>query len=502
MHSSIQKSHVSRIWSLLILVTVLYGVDATAQENEEAGTIPFSYTYAIYGTDQDFVLHEGMATVEFSYSFPPGSLTYSDAGKGVLVIEANVVDSTGENVGFAIWTSQVEWKEEYGDDEVSVSILSLERLQLPAGRLTVTFKMYDVALPERADSTSFTLNVPFFDRMTPSMSEIEMITGLAPASAAPERARFRRGEYVIMRDVEGIIDPPERFNGYLELYNLDRLQQRSVQITWIVADSAGGGIGKVDTVYTIDRDDSTMFVTQSFDMTGLPTGPYIIAARMYDGTRMTALDSVTVYRRFHVWNPRHDRMIAAASGRWEGGRVIDPEYAGLTEEELDEQYRMASYIMSKSEQTIWEGLSGVEPKGEFLTRFWFTKDDDPSTPENLAREDYYARARKAEQFYRSGLTPKGWDSPRGAVLLEYGEPDEIDRHPNDFNRKPFEIWRYSARRLVFVFVDIGQNGVYNLVHSTAPSQVRNENWERDYAQMHDDPQERSSVDGNSGFLGD
>lgn len=502
MHVHSTRLPATRPRHLLILALLLLSAEMSAQDNVEGTQIPFSYTYAIYGADQNFNVHEGEATVEFSYAFPVGSLTYSDAGVGVLIIEANVVDSTGENVGFAIWTSRVLWKEEYGDEDNSVSILSLERLQLPAGELTASFKLYDVAAPERADSATFNINVPYFDRSTPAMSEIELITGLAPATAAPERSQFRRGEYVVMRDVEGIVDPPERFNGYLELYNLDRLHQRSLQVTWIIADTSGRGIAKVDTIYQIDRGDSTMFVTQSFDMSGAPTGAYIVAARMYDGTRMTALDSLSVHRRFFVWNPRHDRVVAAANGRWEGDRVIDPEYAGLTEEELDEQYRMATFIMSKNQQKIWDGLSGVEPKGEFLTRFWLSLDDDPSTPENRTREDYYARARKAGQYYRSGLTPKGWDSPRGMILLQFGEPDQIERHPNDFNRKPFEIWQYSASRLTFVFVDIGQTGVYNLVHSTAPSEVRNENWERDHAQMHDDPQERSSVEGRTGILGD
>ena len=484
----------------LLLVT---GTGISAQENASGEKIPFSYTYTVFGADSDFLVSDNEATVEFSYTFPAGALGYSNDGVGVLIVEMRVADSAGESVGFGIWTSRVDWKEEYGDTNRPVSILSIERLQLPSGVHRADMKIYDVSAPDRADSATFTINVPSFRRTKPAMSEIDLITRLVPASSASGRERFRRGEYIIVRDVEGIIDPPEEnFIGYLELYNLDRLQQRSMQVSWIVADTGGRGIARVDTIYTIERGDSMMFVTQSFDMSGAPSGPYIIAARMYDGTRMTATDSSSVYRRFFVWNPRHDRVVAGAEERWEDTRVIAPEYAGLTEEELDEQLQMASYIMTNVQMALWENLEGVTAKGAFLTRFWLSLDDDPSTPENRVRERYYARARKAGQYYRSGLTPKGWDSPRGRILLKFGEPDQIERHPNDFNRKPFEIWRYAASRQIFVFVDIGQTGVYNLVHSTAPSEVRNENWERDHAQMHDDPQERSSVDRNTSIFRD
>src|SRR5690606_19220396 len=101
---------------------------------------------------------------------------------------------------------------------------------------------------------------------------------------------------------------------------------------------------------------------------------------------------------------------------------------------------------------------------------------------------------QASSYYRSSLTPDGWDSDRGRVLLKYGTPDGIERHPNDFNRKPFEIWTYATSRLTFVFVDVSQTGNYLLVHSTAPGELRDANWEQNHAQMHDDPNESSAVD--------
>lgn len=86
--------------------------------------------------------------------------------------------------------------------------------------------------------------------------------------------------------------------------------------------------------------------------------------------------------------------------------------------------------------------------------------------------------------------------------MMFGEPDNIERHPNDFNRKPYQIWTYSSSQFTFVFVDVGQTGLYNLVHSTAPGEVQNHSWERDYAQMHDDPNERSTVEGEEYIFGD
>ena len=105
-------------------------------------------------------------------------------------------------------------------------------------------------------------------------------------------------------------------------------------------------------------------------------------------------------------------------------------------------------------------------------------------PENPTRDHYYERIKFASNMYGSAMYPRGWDSDRGRVLLQFGKPDGIDRHPNEHNRKPYEIWHYSSLGYSFVFVDRTQTGTYQLVHSTAPNEISEPDWEGNHAAIH------------------
>jgi GWxTD domain-containing protein len=158
--------------------------------------------------------------------------------------------------------------------------------------------------------------------------------------------------------------------------------------------------------------------------------------------------------------------------------IVDPEYAGLKEEELNEEYSKVRYIASDPESNVWRELHGAESKARFLTGFWGVRDPSPGTPENEARQEYAKRVEEARNMYAAPMTPRGWDSDRGRVLLKYGKPDGVERHFQEFNKKPYEVWSYTQMNYQFVFIDRTQTGAFTLVHSTAPSEVRNTNWEQ------------------------
>ena len=50
----------------------------------------------------------------------------------------------------------------------------------------------------------------------------------------------------------------------------------------------------------------------------------------------------------------------------------------------------------------------------------------------------------------------GWKTDRGRVLILYGEPNEIERFPNQMDKKPYEIWHYDDVEggVIFVFADL------------------------------------------------
>jgi len=57
---------------------------------------------------------------------------------------------------------------------------------------------------------------------------------------------------------------------------------------------------------------------------------------------------------------------------------------------------------------------------------------------------------------------KGWKSDRGRIYIKYGEPDEVYNEVHPLDLKPYIVWVYYRPNLVFVFMDMGGYGQYEL----------------------------------------
>ncbi|MCW8824752.1 MAG: GWxTD domain-containing protein, partial [Ignavibacteriaceae bacterium] len=75
---------------------------------------------------------------------------------------------------------------------------------------------------------------------------------------------------------------------------------------------------------------------------------------------------------------------------------------------------------------------------------------------------------------------EGWKTDRGRVFLVYGEPSEIDRHPNETDTRPYVIWIYESIEggVLFVFGDLTGFSDYQLLHSTKRGELRDDSWRR------------------------
>ena len=77
-------------------------------------------------------------------------------------------------------------------------------------------------------------------------------------------------------------------------------------------------------------------------------------------------------------------------------------------------------------------------------------------------EEYFRRVNYANREY-SNFNEGGWLSDRGRILIKFGYPDDIERHPYELDSVPYVIWRYYSLRKVFVFADRSGFGDYRLL---------------------------------------
>ncbi len=97
----------------------------------------------------------------------------------------------------------------------------------------------------------------------------------------------------------------------------------------------------------------------------------------------------------------------------------------------------------------------------FFNRFWKELDPNPQTEKNELMDEYYKRVNYANQNF-SNMGIEGWRTDRGRILIKFGFPDDIERHPFEAGSYPYEIWRYYDLRKVFLFIDRTGFGDYVL----------------------------------------
>ncbi len=129
--------------------------------------------------------------------------------------------------------------------------------------------------------------------------------------------------------------------------------------------------------------------------------------------------------------------------------------------DLDKAIEQLIYIAKGSElKYIKEGKDNTEKAKRFM-EFWKKKDPSPATEENELFNEYYGRIAFAnEKFTRY---TEGWRTDMGMVYIILGPPTNVDRHPFDYNSKPYEIWQYYELSKQYIFVDYNGFGDYRLI---------------------------------------
>ena len=128
--------------------------------------------------------------------------------------------------------------------------------------------------------------------------------------------------------------------------------------------------------------------------------------------------------------------------------------------DIDKATDQLLYIAKESEiDFIKEAATSDEKQKRFL-EFWSTRNPNPKSSNNDLMEEYYSRLEYANKNYACYMD--GWKTDRGMVFIQYGLPDNVERHPFDADSRPYEIWYYYNQNREFVFVDETGFGDYRL----------------------------------------
>jgi len=130
--------------------------------------------------------------------------------------------------------------------------------------------------------------------------------------------------------------------------------------------------------------------------------------------------------------------------------------------DLDKAVEQMMYISNSDELDKIKNISDADEKMAAFKSFWKAKDPNPDTEENEILYEYYRRVDYANQNFKHYY--EGWKTDMGMIYIILGAPSNVERHPFEYDSKPYEIWDYYDINRRFIFVDQTGFGDYRLLN--------------------------------------
>ena len=446
-----------RAGSLLALLMLVQGL---AGSQVIAPSVPLNVNADIYrfrGGDDSHVL------IEVAYAFPEAALTYRPDSAGLVAggalnvmvfLRDSLVYTDGWIIPHAVADTSLFSR--------GMNLVGLHRLELGAGDYLLRVLVRDRFDPSRRDSVTIRLPVRLLSTTAPVLSDLEFASVIRQGS---EGGIFYKNTLDVIPNVGGMFTEEQRCNYYLEAYNLTVGQDTG---QFVVRTSVLDAVGKeiISRERPRKRIGESSVIVDNVPVKNLRTGTYSMLVSLLDNAGKPVSTSG---RKLYVYNKTlgiDSTLLRSASS------LPMAQYMSMDEPELDREFQWARYMTMEDERTQFAALKGVEAKRKFMSDFWRQRGAG-------AREEYLARVSFANSNYRV-LTRDGYRTDRGRVLIVYGHPDDVDRHPNETETRPYEIWSYNNIQggVIFVFVLKNAAGDYELVHSTHRDELHDESWDR------------------------
>ncbi|MBP1679173.1 MAG: hypothetical protein H6Q29_1084 [Bacteroidetes bacterium] len=403
--------------------------------------------------------------IEMYYAFPRNSLTFTrdSAGYSAGLDMTLRVYQRDSIVVADRWLVPQASAEAVADSPV-VNLVGLAQVQLMEGEYVFKLLSRDRFNTQRADSISLRVPVHPVAATGPVLSDVEFASSIR--MNPPTQGQFYKNTLEVVPNVGGIFTEEQRCFYYAEAYNLVRgTDTTDYMLRTTVFDAVGREM--LSREKPKRRPGESSVIADQFGVGRLKTGTYALVLSLLD----TAGKVITTSgKKFYVYNSQlgvDSSMLSAAAN------LPMNIYMAMGEAELDQEFRWLRYEANDTERSNYEQLSGAESKRKFLSDFWRTR---PAG----RRDEYLARVAAANQTLRAG-GKEGFRTDRGRVLIMYGTPDDVDRHPNEIDSRPYEIWSYNNIQggVIFVFVQRTAGAEYELVHSTHRNELRDDNWDRE-----------------------
>ena len=413
--------------------------------------------------------------VELYYSFMQADLHYEQAEDSLRGLTlGQVAFMQGDNV-----VVSNAWKSEMliADSTVlqqSKDIIDRVAVMVPFGDYTCQLVIKDLVHIENVDTVTWALNISAPKLDETRMSDIEVASSIRRAEEEDKSSPFYKNSLIVEPNPALLYsyEHPALFF-YTEAYNLpvESLPQ-GYRVKYYVVDS-DGTIPDGVTPKAVKKKKALQSSVEfgMLNVGNLATGAYTFKVELQNTELLTIAEQS---KKIYVLQKEDAQKQQATQ---QGTPYESSLFVIMDSSAVEKEYLMVFYLLSKEEQVVHKEIVGMEQRRHFLYNFWNNKYPETNVNDNPMRTEYFRRARAADDRF-AAFKLEGWLTDRGRVSMVYGEPDDIDRHPNEPNKYEYEIWFYNSLQsgASFVFVDFEGHGNYRLIHSNLLGEIQDYNY--------------------------
>jgi len=352
------------------------------------------------------------------------------------------------------------------------TLLDVKRFSLPPGKYVCEIEMTDINAPGHTGIDQTDLEIIDYGSKV-YFSDIVALESYSPSSSS---TTYTKNGYELIPYVVPYF--PNSFTTlrfYSELYNTDKNPENADLLL----------------SYSLVEEDLSTPIANLKNVRKEKAKPVIV---LMGETELAKLSSGNYYLLCEARN-RKNEVVASNSLKIQRNNIQQVEalenihlintegsfVQKLTDEEtLFYTLSLAAITVDTERQYIINLYDKKDPhlSRKFLHNFWVAKDG--ANPEKIFL-DHKKRVDYAQQNYATQIR-KGFDTDRGRIWVNYGEPNETIIADYEPGAKPYQIWKYAELpgsqinvEFVFMNADIVTND-YRLIHSNLRGEISDPRW--------------------------
>jgi GWxTD domain-containing protein len=434
-----------------------------------------SYAQKKLGFEFDFSrfkLDENSVYLELYYDIRDGDFLLVKADNGFNIKGNLHIEITNKVTKQPFYNKDFPFEEKFAQitEEIKAkNTLGVLGISIPKGEYLLKVNVHDSNDKTNSKEITENLVIAPVDEKTAGVSDVQLASNIIKEDADKSSIFYKSGMEVIPNPAMLYTNAMPIIHYYCEIYNVGDAA-KTYKLVKSLFNSAGKRI--VTSSRIVSAKGSILPDIGNINMSKYPTDNYNLEIALVDTVTKKA---VVTAKRFYFYNAN----IAKVDISTQKGDFIGSEYAIMPESDCDKMLDQIKYIAELDELKQIPKLDTYEGKKKFLFTFWTSRNENNEKGINASRQEFEKRLEYATKNF-SNQYREGYKTDRGRVVIKYGIPDDIERHPVEMNTEAYETWTYNnvdqEPNITFVFGDISGFGNYILLHSTKKDEPYNQYW--------------------------